>query len=687
MLILTEKPSVAKSFSTALNAAHNKAGYYENSSAGVVITNCVGHLYELAKPGEYNEAYRRFAFENLPIIPQTYAYSANISTERQTALVTKLLQKHRSDKIIIATDADREGEVIARIVLREAGISDTSRCRRFWVSEALTPEVIRKGLDDTAPWSEYETLARQGFARQHADWLVGMNLTPYMTLLSGNRETFPVGRVQTAILAAVAQRNKEVKNFVPVPYYECQATLRDLDGNKTEALLINPESGKTFFMEQNAYIKAAKSWSDTNKDITVSAETKRKTLNPPRLLSLTALQKIAAKDFDYSASRTLEIAQKLYEEYKCLSYPRTPSDVLGDDDVALFREVFDKLRGLNEISGYCDQKYITQDNKHIFNSKRLESHHALIPLAPLPSSATQPEKNIYDTVTRYFFLCCMPPYIYDEKTLLIKNGQYAYKAVIKTTVDAGWKAADKETDEEISAFDEKSAVLLSAEIVKKFTTPKKEFTETSLLAFMENPTGENSDEKLVGLGTPATRGGILKKLGDDGYIRKEGKKLFATDKGVFLLRLLFRNELTSKIAGIKQTTLWEKQLAESPETFEKSIADYVRATVTQKQEVEAFEKEGVGACPLCGKKIMESQKSYYCTGWRDEPKCGFAIWKTFMSARISLTDAKLLLSGKTTGDKKLTKKDGTAFRAKLRIESGEIKLVFDKKPQPRSRRN
>ena len=687
MLILTEKPSVAKSFADALGAARNKAGFYENSQKGVVITNCVGHLYELAKPAEYNEAYRRFSFENLPILPKTFVYAKTVSTERQTVLVTKLLQKHRDDRIIIATDADREGEVIARIVLREAGITDTTRCRRFWVSEALTPDVIRKGMNETSPWSEYETLARQGFARQHADWLVGMNLTPYMTLLSGNRETFPVGRVQTAILAAVAQRNKEVKNFVPVPYYECAATLRDHDGNKTEALLINPESGKTFFMEQNAYIKTAKNWSDTNKDINVTAETKRKTLNPPRLLSLTALQKIAAKDFDYSASKTLEIAQKLYEEYKCLSYPRTPSDVLGDDDVALFREVFDRLKGLHEISKYCDINNISQDNKHIFNSKRLESHHALIPLSPMPENASQAEKNIYDTVTRHFFLCCMPPFVYDEKTLLIKNGEYTYKAVIKSTVDAGWKNADKDADDDISAFNEKSAALLSVEILKKYTTPKKEFTETSLLSFMENPTGENSDEKLVGLGTPATRGSILKKLGDDGYIRKEGKKLIATDKGVFLLRLLFKNELTAKIAGIKQTTLWEKQLSESPETFEESIVAYVRQTVTQKQAVETFEKEGVGVCPLCGKKIMESEKSYYCTGWKADPKCGFAIWKSIMSAKISLNDAKLLLSGKTTGAKKLTKKDGSTFSAKLKLDAGEIKFVFDKKNFPRSRRN
>lgn len=680
MLILTEKPSVAKSFSEALRAPKNKAGFYENAQEGIVITNCVGHLYELAKPGEYNEAFRRFSFDNLPIIPDEYIYDTSASTERQTHLVTRLLQQHRRDEIIIATDADREGEVIARIVLREAGLSDGGNCRRFWVSEALTPDVIRKGLSETKPWGEYETLARQGFARQHADWLVGMNLTPYITLLSGNRETFPVGRVQTAILAAIAQRNKEVRNFVPVPYFECEATLKDNAGNKIKALLLNPKTEKTYFMEQDEHIRGAIAYSGQDKKITATSDVKRKLLNPPRLLSLTALQKIAAKEFDYSASRTLEIAQKLYDVgYQCLSYPRPPSDVMGDDDVALFKDVFQKLRNFYEISKFCDERYITQENKHIFDSKRLESHHALIPLAKLPDSASPAERNIYEVVVRYFFLSCMPPFIYDEKTILVRNGSYIYKAVIKTTVEAGWKAADKDNDDELCVFDEKTASLIGVEIIRKLTTPKKEFTETSLLSFMENPTNEDSEEKLVGLGTPATRGSILKKLEDDGYVRKEGKKMMATAKGVFLLRLLFKNELTAKIAGIKQTTLWERQLAENPEAFEESIVEYIRRTVTQKQEIEAYEKEGIGTCPLCGKKVVESQKSYSCTGWNAEPKCQFAIWKTFMKASISAADARNLLFGKATGSKKLTKKDGSTFSAKLKLEAGEIKLVFDKK--------
>ena len=207
MLILTEKPSVAQSFSQALSIPFDKTqGYYTDDQTE--ITNCVGHLYELAKPEEYDEQYKNWSFDLLPIIPEKDMYKQNEETAKQIKKVTYLLKKHSKDKIIIATDADREGEVIARTAFKEAGLSDITNCYRFWVSEALTKDVIKKGMANLKPWSEYNFLAKKGFARQHADWLVGMNLTPYETLLAGHKITFPVGRVQTAILAAIVQRNK-----------------------------------------------------------------------------------------------------------------------------------------------------------------------------------------------------------------------------------------------------------------------------------------------------------------------------------------------------------------------------------------------------------------------------------------------------------------------------------------------
>lgn len=683
MLILTEKPSVAQSFGNALSIPFDKSqGFYTDGSTE--ITNCVGHLYELAKPEDYDESYKHWAFELLPIIPENYIYNQNEETAKQIKKVTYLLKKHSHDKIVIATDADREGEVIARIVFKEAGLADISNCYRFWVSEALTPDVIQKGMKNLKNWNEYNELAKRGFARQHADWLVGMNLTPYETLLAGHKVTLPVGRVQTAILAAIAQRNNEVKNFVPQPYYQCVAHLKDNNGNKAEALLFNPDNNKFFFPNINGYINQAHFFSETNKAISVQTETKRRTLNPPKLLSLTELQKIAAKEYDYSSSKTLELAQSLYEKHKCLSYPRTPSSVLGDDDVELFREKFELLKTKYSISQFCNTSLITKDNKHIFNSKKLDSHHALIPLDFIPETATQAEKNIYEIVLRHFFLSCMPICVYDEKTLWVTNGEYKYKATLKTIVEEGWKKAEQqlapngakknEEEDSLQNFDEKTCILKNTEIVKKMTTPKKEFTETSLLAFMENPTMEDSDEKLVGLGTPATRGNILSKLEEYKYVSKLNKKYYATEKAFFLLKLLFKNTLTAKIASINQTTQWEKQLESSPETFEKQIIQYIRDCVKTHPEIENYEKQGLGKCPLCGSKVFEGSKSYFCEKINKEPKCNFIIYKTAFNATITSNDVKLLLEGKQTGIKSCKGKSGKPYKAKFSFNTQTMKI-------------
>lgn len=683
LLILTEKPSVAQSFSQALSIPFDKTqGYYTDGQTE--ITNCVGHLYELAKPEEYDEQYKNWSFDLLPIIPEKYIYKRNEETAKQIKKVTYLLKKHSKDKIIIATDADREGEVIARTAFKEAGLSDITNCYRFWVSEALTEDVIKKGMANLKHWNEYDFLAKKGFARQHADWLVGMNLTPYETLLAGHKTTFPVGRVQTAILAAIAQRNKEVRNFVPTPYYQCIAHLKDNQGNKADAYLLNPDTDKLFFTKINHYINQAHDYSETNKTISVETKTKRKTLNTPKLLSLTELQKIAAKEYDYSSSKTLELAQALYEKHKCLSYPRTPSSVLGDDDVGLFREKFELLKSKYPISKYSNTSLISADNKHIFNSKKLDSHHALIPLDFLPDNATQAEKNIYDIVINRFFMCCMNICTYDEKILLIKNGEHRYKAIIKTIAEEGWKKAEKElapngankSDEEneLQHFDENSCILKNTEIIKKLTTPKKEFTETSLLAFMENPTMEDSDEKLVGLGTPATRGNILSKLEEYKYVIKENKKYYATDKALFLLKLLFKNPLTSKILSINQTTQWEKHLETSPEDFERGIVEYIKNCVRTHPEIEIYERQGLGKCPLCGHKIFEGEKSFFCEMINKEPKCSFIIYKNSFNANLSTKDAKLLLAGKQTGIKTCKGKSGKSYKARLSFNLKTMKI-------------
>ena len=239
-------------------------------------------------------------------------------------------------------------------------------------------------------------------------------------------------------------------------------------------------------------------------------------------------------------------------------------------------------------------------------------------------------------------------------------------------------------------FDEKTCILKNTEIVKKLTTPKKEFTETSLLAFMENPTMEDSDDKLVGLGTPATRGNILSKLEEYKYVTKLSKKYYATEKAYFLLKLLFKNPLTAKIASINQTTQWEKELEYSPKDFETKIIQYIRECVKTHPEIENYEKQGIGKCPICGSKVLEGTKSYFCEKINKEPKCSFIIYKTAFNANITTNDAMLLLEGKQTGIKNCKGKSGKSYKAKFSLNKNTMKIeqafinTYKKKSAPNS---
>jgi DNA topoisomerase-3 len=308
---------------------------------------------------------------------------------------------------------------------------------------------------------------------------------------------------------------------------------------------------------------------------------------PEKLLNLTALQKKAFKLHGYTPEKTLEIAQALYEKHKCLSYPRTPSRVMGDQNGDLFREKFRLLSARYPgYAQYCDKSLITLENRNIFNSAALEDHHALIPLAPLPDTASVQEKNVFDIVLRSFFTVCMPDYVYNKKRLVFHTGEYIFRSVINEMIQKGFKAALNEEpegereDQEVSRFDEKSCTVLKTEILNKKTAPPKEFSQDTLLAFMENP--RNKEEvKLIGLGTPATRSGIIKNLFDRGYIREDKKKLYATDKGLFLLRQLQKDEQLRRIADVGETTVWEQQLQENPGAFKKAVIEYLRSCIKQ----------------------------------------------------------------------------------------------------------
>ena len=685
MLILTEKSSVAKDFALALNA-QKFAGYF--ATGNTIITYCQGHLFELCPPDFYDSKYKKWNITDLPIIPQKFYYSKTAAASSQTKIVLNKIKEHISDKIIIATDADREGELIARIVLEQAHLTDLSKCYRFWVSEALTPDVVKKGLENAKPLSAYDNLSAQAYARQHADWLIGMNFTRFVS--TGNHEVFSVGRVQTAVLCEIAKRNYEVKNFIPKPYNELEASIKDSNGSIIKALLVNPKDKKCAFEINSQYLSAAMEKCSGHRIDFARSDSTLKTSKPEKLLNINALEKEAYKRFGYSPEETLNIAEELYNEHKCLSYPRTPSRVMGNSNAELFREKFELLKSIYpEISGFCNSNLVTQENKHIFDSSKLESHHALIPLATLPETANQKQKNVFGIVIESFFRVCMDDYKFNEKTILFSCNGFTFKSIIKDTVQEGWKAYErrnvtamtddkKESDiQEVRNFNENNCLITSIQKLNKKTTPPKEYSIDTLLTFMEKPKGE-TEEKLAGLGTPATRADIVQKLFKTGYVIEEKRKLYATKKGIWLLTFLSKDKELAKIANVNQTTYWENELAANPEQFEQHIREYV--AISMKPEIkEVYVKEGLCKCPACGKDILKGKYGWYCAGYKEG--CQFKISEIISGAKLTEKDVAVLCNGKQTGIKHCTNKAGKKFDCKFSLdENWQIKFVFfDKK--------
>lgn len=670
-LIICEKNSVAQSFSTALHCIKNNS-YYKNENFTIVYG--IGHMYSLSKPESYLSTDRIENVSQLPIIPKIYKYIPNPKTLTQLKLEVQFIKQNKNNKIIVATDADREGEVIARELLAMSGITDFSNIWRFWVSEALTENVVLEGLKNIKPLSEYNFLGQKGFSRQHADWLIGMNISTLVNL--NNKAIFSVGRIQSALLNIIYKRNLEIKNFISEPYFELKAKISD-GNNFIFAYLLNNQK-ETSFKNKESLIKIQKFLQKGFHFKTQVKKTNR-VVRPPKLFSLTDLSKVAAELFDFSPTKTLTICQKLYETYKCLSYPRTPSNVMGDENVELYREIYNKLKNDYKYSNLCKEEKINISNKNIFNSAKLEAHHALIPLAKCPTVASDDEKKIYNLVTKRFFQNLMEDYVYLEKEILFIHENIVFKSLIKTPIQIGWKASINEEQKEenlVKNFNEEKNFLESSEILKKMTQPKKQFTEASLLAFMKNPKAESEEnEKLVGLGTEATRAGLIKTLFDREYIIKEKKSLIATNKGIYLLNILNQNQLLKQIIDVAETTKWEEELDKSPIEFEHHIETYLKAIFSSENKIEKYENILI-SCPICKiGKIIQGKWGYYCS---NKEKCRIKIPLKFCNASIFPKDALQILSGKTTATKTFKSKAGKTYKAKLKLnkETGKLELEF-----------
>ena len=587
MIILTEKPSVAKDFASALGCSYSaKDKCYKSSDGKTTIANCVGHLFNLAEPATYNPSFK--SWKNLPVIPEKFIYEPSEYLKDVAKNVVSLLKQHKNDEILIATDADREGEIIARECLNAAGIADSDNIRRFWVSQALTKDVILNGIKDARPLSDYDFLAKQGFARQKADWLIGMNATRYVSNRASGGGVLAVGRVQTAILSEIAKRCKEISEFKREKYYEAEATLLAPDGTSFVTATFEKD-GSTQFTDKST-VQNLNSLENKSAKLVFVKHDKR-TVNPPQLYNLNDLQKDAFAYFGYSAEMTLSLVQRLYENYKCVSYPRTPSRVMGSHNVELCRELFDKiLRASPEYFELYSVAEINESNKHIFDDSKLEAHHALIPLSTLPANATVEEDNIYSLILERFMLAFAPACEMENMTVHLSVNENIFVARGTKVINAGWKDFRRFTRnlgngiempdaQDLSGIDLENLVVKSVAAKEKFTKPPKHYNEASLLAFMENP--KNSDnQKLAGLGTSATRHTFIPKLIRNKFITTENKNLTVTKHGEKLLEVLSKTPFKN-IADVSETTRWEEELSENPDSFLEEIKSYITYAVSE----------------------------------------------------------------------------------------------------------
>ena len=582
MLIITEKPSVAKDFAKALACSFSASDQaYKSRDGEITIVHCVGHLFNLQQPDFYDE---RFKYWNqLPIIPKQFAYDINSQTKDVAKNVIQHIKNHKNDEILIATDADREGEIIARECLLASRISDYSRIKRFWVSQALTPEVILEGIKNAKPSYLYDDIAEQGFARQKADWLVGMNFTRFMTNMSGVLLT--AGRVQTAILSAINNRCESIENFKSEKYYEHYGNFSDNNGNECIGIFLD-ENEKTSFpnpLEKLNYLSGKRASLISNK-------TEEKKINPPQLYNLNDLQKEAFRLYGFSAEITLQIVQKLYEEYKCVSYPRTPSKVMGKDNINLCNITSSMLLSTYKcyIEAFENGNY-TSSNKRVFDDSKLEAHHAIIPLEVLSKTASVDEKKIYCLILERFFLASCPAHVYEKQTVFLDVNGSKFKVIGRKIIDNGWKTfvtinthEEKENildSQVLSEIDWNHLNLNTITIVPKNTKAPKFFNEASILAFMENPKSIETEGKLVGLGTAATRHTFIPKLLKSKYIKFNKKDIVITELGKAFLEGLTKSP-AKLLADISQTTKWEEQLKDNPELFLENIKEYIRNSVS-----------------------------------------------------------------------------------------------------------
>ena len=680
-LVICEKPSAAKSIASALGVTSRADGYFEGG--GWLVSWCIGHLVGLADAAAYDDRYKKWRYEDLPILPDPFCYVVSEEKAAQFHILRSLMDRSDVTELVNACDAGREGELIFRLAYETAGCSKPFS--RLWIS-SMEDAAIREGFADLRPGADYDPLYQSALCRQKADWLIGINASRLFSVLY--HRTLNVGRVQTPTLAMLADRDSKIVLFRKEKYHHVRLTLEGAAA----------VSEKIPAMEDAQAIRDA---CDGQQAVCVSVVREKKTEKPPKLYDLTTLQREANRVFGYTAKQTLDYAQSLYEK-KLLTYPRTDSRYLTVDMTETASVVLHLAARVPPFDA-CPEFF--PDVAALVNNKEVSDHHALIPTLELEKADVPAlpvsERNILLLVCCKLLCAAAEPFVYEAVTAAFDCGGHTFTAKGKQVLSQGWhaiqevfrsslkeKPEDEDAEGVLPALTEGQVFEpVSASVTEHFTSPPKPYTEDTLLSAMENAGKEDMPDEAErkGLGTPATRAAIIEKLVSGGFVERKGKNLIPTKAGVNLVTVL-----PELLTSPKLTADWEQRLNEvakgqvSPEDFmdgiEAMAAELVRKYSHISEDGQKLfqpEKETVGLCPRCGKPVYEGKKNFACS----DRACQFVMWKNdrfWTSRRKEMTRkmaANLLKKGRASVKGMWSEKKGSTYDAVVILDDTGGKYV------------
>jgi DNA topoisomerase-3 len=708
-LVIAEKPSVGRDLASVLPGAFAKSeGYLEGSEH--IITWAVGHLVQLAEPDEYDEKFKKWRMADLPIVPDRFKLvTRDERSKKQMTVIKRQLGRDDVDLVVNACDAGREGELIFAYLYEKA--ASKKPVQRLWLN-SMTRGAIEDAFGRLRPSEELATLEAAARSRSEADWIVGMNATRAATirLRSAFDGAVSLGRVQTPTLAILAKREQEIRDFVPEPYWVVDATFdptAEPEGRDYEGRFHAGAKPRIATAEEAESIVAAVQ-SGTG-EITKLEKSERNE-RAPLLYDLTRLQSDASSRYGFTLRRTLAAAQRLYEEHTAITYPRTNSRFLPGDMIPEIKPI---AQLVGERSEYAEgARYVLGLDvlplARVVDDSKVTDHHAIIPTNaerhPV-DKMSEDDRRIYDLVVRRFLAVFHPDALIENTRVETTVSGHVFRTRGKRILVPGWRGvygetADPEGSDDDEGREQQLPKLEQGESVKvvevaseaKETKPPRRYSDGTLVTVMETAGKLVDDEELreamkdSGIGTPATRAAIIERLIAVGYVERDGRALVVTEKGLNVIRLLGEHSLTSP--GL--TGEWESRLAkiesgeDSREAFMGDIVKFTEETVGQLDETlkgVRIPRANLGPCPVCGRDIIENRKGYSCWS-RDDPGCGFVIWKSKAGKSLTVSIAKeLIKTGRT--DKAVTGfkgRSGKSFRARLALmqnEEGKWRVEFD----------